>query len=196
VLGDEGGELGRDLIHRLRRGECDEATGRLSLQAVQQAVLGAIVKIESGETVLLIVPDIRRFVVIDALESRQLLRTVPHIGLGVSVRQSATSRAVLPYMTREQQIDLLGRPPDAAMLAQFAETLKRGYSVSDGDVIAGSTNIAAPILEVDGHPVGAVVVSGPSERLTPKHQRRVGAMVLQTARNLSRGVSTPKPAMV
>ena len=151
---------------------------------------------ESGETVLLVVPDMRRFVVIDALESRQLLRTVPHIGLGVSVRQSATSRAVLPYMTREQQIDLLGQPPDAAMLAQFAATLKRGYSVSDGDVIAGSTNVAAPILEVDGRPVGAVVVSGPSERLTTKHQRKVGAMVLQTARSLSRGVRALGPAVV
>jgi len=141
----------------------------------------------SGETVLLVVPDIARFVVIDALESRNMLRTVPQLGLAVPVRRSATSRAVLPYMTREQQKELLGEPPDPRLLAEFANTLKRGYSVSDGDVIAGSTNIAAPILELDGRPVGAVVVSGPSERLPPQRQRKVGAMVLQTARNLSRG---------
>lgn len=140
----------------------------------------------SGETVLLVVPDIRRFIVVDALESRNMLRTVPRIGLEVPVRRSATSRAVLPYMSREQQIDLLGEPPDAPLEAEFAQTLRRGYSVSDGDVIAGSTNIAAPILEVDGRPVGAVVVSGPSDRLTPRQQRKVGAMVSQTARNLSR----------
>jgi DNA-binding IclR family transcriptional regulator len=143
---------------------------------------------ESGETVLLVVPDIRRFVVIDALESRNMLRTVPHLGLGVPVRQSATSRALLPYMTREQQIELLGEAPDARLLAEFATTLKLGYSVSDGDVIDGSTNLAAPILEVDGRPIGAIVVSGPSERLTPKLQRKVGAMVLRTARSLSHGV--------
>lgn len=143
----------------------------------------------SGETVLLVVPDIGRFIVIDALESRNMLRTVPQIGLAVPVRRSATSRAVLPYMTREQQIDLLGESPDTGLLEEFAATLRRGYSVSDGDVIAGSTNIAAPILEVDGRPIGAVVVSGPSDRLTARQQRKVGAMVLQTARNLSRSAA-------
>jgi DNA-binding IclR family transcriptional regulator len=141
----------------------------------------------SGETVLLTVPDIGRFVVIDALESRQMLRTVPHIGLSVPVRGSATSRAVVPYMTRERQIEFLGKAPDARLLADFAATLKSGYSVSVGDVVEGSTNIAAPILEM-GHPIGAVVVSGPSERLIATRHRRVGDMVLQTARGLSRGV--------
>jgi DNA-binding IclR family transcriptional regulator len=149
---------------------------------------------QSGETVLLVVPDIGRFVVVEALESRQMLRTAPKLGLGVPVRQSATSRAMLPYMTRARQVELLGEPPDAGLLAEFTATLKRGYSVSDGDVIAGSTNIAAPILEVDGQPVGAVVVSGPSERLNAKLQRSIGAMVLQTARGLSRGAPLLRPA--
>jgi DNA-binding IclR family transcriptional regulator len=142
---------------------------------------------KSGETVLLAVPDIGRFVVIESLESKQMLRTAPKIGLAVPVRQSATSRAVLPYMTQARQVELLGEPPDAVLLAEFTATLKRGYSVSDGDVVPGSTNIAAPIIEVDGQPVGAVVVSGPSERLSGKLQRNIGAMVLQTARGLSRG---------
>ncbi len=138
------------------------------------------------ETILLVVPDIRRFVVVDAIESRLLLRTVMRIGLEVPARQSSTGRAVLPYMTREQQIELLGEPPDAELLAQFAMTLKRGYSVSDGEVVAGSTNIAAPIFEMDGRPVGAVVVSAPSERLTAKRHKPVGTMVLRTAQSLSR----------
>jgi DNA-binding IclR family transcriptional regulator len=167
--------------------------GRMSndLRQRARAALEAL-RDESGETVLLVVPDIRRFVVVDALESRQLLRTVPNIGLGVPVRRSATSRAILPHMTPEAQIDLLGEPPDAQVLAEFAATLKRGYSISDGDVVAGSTNIAAPILEVDGRPVGAVVVCGPSERLTTKNLRRIGAMVLQTARSLSGSVTALK----
>jgi DNA-binding IclR family transcriptional regulator len=161
---------------------------------LRQRARGALeaLRDESGETVLLVVPDIRRFVVVDALESKQLLRMVPNIGLGVPVRQSASSRAILPHMTPQAQMELLGEPPDAGVLAEFAATLKRGYSVSDGDVVAGSTNIAAAILEVDGRPVGAVVVCGPSERLTTKNQRRIGAMVLQTAGSLSGSVTTVK----
>ena len=141
---------------------------------------------ESGETVLLVVPDIRRFVVIDIFESRQLLRTAPTIGMTVPVRRSATSRAMLPHMSRERQIELLGESPDEALLAEFSATLTMGYSVSDGDVIAGSTNVAAPILDLDGQPAGAVVVSGPSERLGIRRQRSIGALVLRTARGLSR----------
>lgn len=151
----------------------------------------------SGETVLLSVPDIRRFVVIDALESRHMLRTVPQIGLSVPVRGSATSRAILPYMTREQQTEFLGKPPDARLLADFEVTLESGYSISEGDVVEGSTNIAAAILEM-GQPVGAVVVSGPSERLTAMRHRKIGDMVLQTARGLSRdgaGVSIQETSL-
>ena len=144
---------------------------------------------ESGETVLLTVPDMHRFVVIDALESRQLLRTVPHIGLAVPIRGSATSRAILPYMSPEQQIELLGELPDAALLDEFAATLKRGYSISEGDVADGSTNIAAPIFELDGDPAGAVVISAPSERLTSDRHASIGAMASRAARELSRGVA-------
>ena len=148
---------------------------------------------ETGETVLLAVPDVHHFVIIDAIESRQLLRTVPHIGLTVPARGSATSRAVLPHMTNAQQIAFLGEPPDATLMADFSATLKRGYSISDGDVVAGSTNVAAPILEIDGRPAGAVVISGPSERLNPKIHARIGAMVAQAARNLSRSVPVAQP---
>jgi DNA-binding IclR family transcriptional regulator len=167
--------------------------GSNDLRQRARSVLEAL-RDECGETVLLTVPDIHRFVVIDAVESRQLLRTVPHIGLTVPVRGSATSRAILPYMSRAQQIELLGGPPEASLLADFAATLEHGYSVNDGDVVEGSTNIAAPILELDGYPVGAVVVSAPSERLSSNHHARIGAIVLQAARGLSHSVPAPRPA--
>ena len=46
-------------------------------------------------------------------------------------------------------------------------------------------HIGAPVFEADGRPVGAILVTGPGERL--QDHRRVGAMVLATARGLSRG---------
>lgn len=150
-----------------------------------RAVLEAL-RDESQETVLLIVPDIRRFVVIDAFESLQLLRTVPRVGLSVPVRGSASSRAVLAYMSSEKQVALLGEATDASLRHEFEVTRQRGYAISDGDVVQGSTNIAAPIFEADGQPIAAVVVSAPSERLTPKQHAKMGAMVLAAARDLSR----------
>jgi DNA-binding IclR family transcriptional regulator len=161
------------------------ALGSNDLRLRARSALEAL-RDKSGESVLLTVPEIGRFVVVDVVESRRMLRTVPSIGMAVPVRRSASSRAILPYMSREQQSDLLGCKPDPRLLQDFAATIDRGYSISSGDVIEGSTNIAAPILEIDGRPAGAVVVSAPSERLTMADHARVGAMVLETAKSLSR----------
>jgi len=141
---------------------------------------------ESGETVLLTAQDMLGFVVIEAVESRHTLRTVPHIGMAVPARGSATARAMLPYMSEERQIQLLGKPPEAALLNLFALTRKRGYAVSEGEVTAGATTIAAPILEMDGHPSAAIAVSAPSARLPASSHGRIGAMVCRAARGLSR----------
>jgi IclR family acetate operon transcriptional repressor len=116
-----------------------------------------------------------------------MLRLAPSIGMTVPVRGSATSRAVLPYLQREEQIEILGAPPDGELLNHFSQTRERGYSISDGDVVAGSTSLAAPIFEMDGRPVGAVVLTAPSERIGPATHAKFGAMVLKTARALSRG---------
>jgi DNA-binding IclR family transcriptional regulator len=142
---------------------------------------------ECGETVLLTVQDMLGFVVIEAIESRHMLRTVPHIGMAVPVRGSATARAMMPYMTEERQTQLLGNRPDAALLEEFAVTRKRGFSVSDGEVTTGATTIAAPILEVDGRPSAAIAVSAPSGRMAASKHATIGAMVRRAARKLSRG---------
>lgn len=155
---------------------------------LRQRVRGTLEALRDAteETVLLTVPDVRRFVVIDAAESRHVLRTVHRIGVDVPVNGSATGRAILPYMSPEQQCEFLGGPPNARLLAELAETRKRGYAVSIGGVLEGSTNIAAPILESEGHPIGAMVVSGPSERLPVKRHAKIGQTVLEAVRSLSR----------
>lgn len=158
-----------------------------SMNDLRQHARGALeaLRRETDETVYLMVPDVRRFIVIDALESRHLLRMVPPIGMVAPVRESATGRAVLAHMSIEEQTEWLGAPPDPEMLDHFAATRARGYSISDGDIVAGSVTLAAPILGFDGRPVGAVVVTGPAERVTPGRRDAIGAAVAQTARNLS-----------
>ncbi len=147
---------------------------------------------ETGESVLLNVPERGRFIVLDVLESRHYLRVVPEVGMVVGTIGSATGRAILPYMRRERQIEFLGGAPNAAQLEEFAITVARGYAISIGEVVAGSTNLAAPIFEVDSQPVGAVLVSAPSDRVGPEDYRRIGLMVSETAHKLSRGPA-PRP---
>ena len=75
------------------------------------------------------------------LESPQHLRIAASIGMIVPAKGSATARAILPYMSRQEQIAYIGAPPDAAMLEGFAATVVRGYSLSHRDVVK-----ARPIL--------------------------------------------------
>jgi IclR family acetate operon transcriptional repressor len=144
---------------------------------------------ETGESVILNVPERGQFVVCEVLESRQYLRIVPAVGMVVQARGSATGRALLPYMSEQVQLEFLGAVPDAAMRKEFAATVARGYSISSGELAEGSTNLAAPIFEADGRPVGVVLVSAPSDRLTPDQYPRIGALVVATARKLSRGLA-------
>jgi len=143
---------------------------------------------DTGETVLLVVLEGQRFVIADVVESRQVLRLVPQIGTPVQARDTATARAVLPYLDDAQQAVLLGAEPDADSRAAFEATRRRAYAVSDGEINPAASNIAAPIFELDGAPVGAIVVLGPRERLTPALHATVGAKVLAAARELSRAV--------
>lgn len=142
---------------------------------------------ETGESVLLIVPDDRKFIVMDVLESPHYVRTAPPVGLVVPAKASATAWAMLPYMSAEQRLEFVGEALNDTIAEELSQTVRRGYAISRGDVFAGSTNIAAPIFERDGRPVGAVLISVPNDRAGPNEEARLGNMVLATARRLSRG---------
>lgn len=142
---------------------------------------------DTGETAFLAIPDVARFVVIEMVESPHALRMASRVGQVILPQDSATGRAFLPYAAEGRQAAMLGRAPSAADLAEFAATRARGYGLSAGDVMPGATNLGAAIFDSRGAPAAALVVSGPSERLTPARHEAVGAMVARSAASLSRG---------
>lgn len=147
---------------------------------------------KTNETVLLNVPDGGQFIVIDVFESPHHVRSSVPVGFVVPTTASATAWAILPYMTPLQQKDYLTGEPDESLLQQFDKTIERGFSVSRGDVFAGSNNVAAPIFEMDGRPIGAVLISVPNDRAGPEEVETLGQLVRETAQRLSRGTA---PAM-
>jgi IclR family acetate operon transcriptional repressor len=142
---------------------------------------------ETGETVFLAIPDVSRFVVIETAESSHTLRMASRVGQVIGPRESATGRAFLPYVDAARQAAMLGHAPDEKDLAEFAATRARGFGLSAGDVMPGATNLAAVIFGAQAEPVAALVVSGPSERLTPERHAEIGALVARHAATLSRG---------
>lgn len=142
---------------------------------------------DSGETVLLTVPDIRSFVVVDVIESRQMLRMVPPPGTVVCAHNTATGRATLPFMGSERQAELLGAAPTEALLESFELTKQRGYAVSVGEINIAATNIAAPIFDFEGQIAGAAVICAPKERLTEANLEPIAKMVVRAAQEISQG---------
>ena len=140
----------------------------------------------TNETVLLVLPDVHSFVVADVIESRQILRVVLQVGNTVNAKKTATGRALLPFLDPGRQVQLLGSEPDRQLLESFAQTRARGYAISEGEVNPATTNLAAPIFDFHEQPVGAVVVSGPRERLTRSVNKTIAEKLVRTARELSR----------
>ena len=149
---------------------------------------------ETGESVFLAVPDRERLVTIDVLESTQLVRTVPYVGMIIPPRDSAAGHAVLAHMTADRQVQLLGHVPDAALLDALSAVRKQGYSVSDGAVVLGSTNIGGAIRDAGGHPIAAIVVCALSERMPPEARSRTGKLVRDAVERLSEVATGGRPA--
>lgn len=136
----------------------------------------------TGETVYLTLPYQNHFIVVDALESQHMLRVVPSIGMNVPLEGSATAKAYLAFLAPAAAEALLGAPPTAAQLAEFARTRERGYALNDGDLLPGSVAIAAPVLTGPHQPVGALVLTGPSERITPARLHEIGVALREAGR--------------
>lgn len=141
---------------------------------------------QTGETATFNELDGSRLVVSQVAESPQALRMVPRIGTIVPARPSATGRILLSFLSRPRQTELLGAPPDSAFLGLLDTCRAQGYAASS-EVNAPSMTIAAPVLEVDGRPIGVVAISGPAERMPPDNHPRLAEPVCQAASLLSRG---------
>lgn len=141
---------------------------------------------QTNETAFLAIPDVTRFVVIEVAESHHALRMATRIGEVIPPRQSATGRAVLPYLDSERQAAMLGREPGKPEKAEFTATRARGFALSAGDVMPGATNLAAAVFDANGQPMGAIAISGPSERLTADRHMGLGKLVSLAAQKLSR----------
>jgi IclR family acetate operon transcriptional repressor len=144
---------------------------------------------ETGETAVLTLTDIRNFIVADTAPSPHVLSASPSIGSIAPPRDSATARAVLPYLSPQRQIEILGAPPDTELQDAFEATRRLGYAMIVDGPTEGVTSIAAPIFEIDGRPVGAMVAAGPTERLSDDRREKAAALVVAAARNLSRGAT-------
>jgi IclR family transcriptional regulator, acetate operon repressor len=166
------------------------AERRSGLRTRARPVLEAL-RDETGETTLLAVADRSTIVVVDVVESGQLVRTAPHVGLVVDGPTSAAGRAILAHMDEADLVAFLGRPVDTALSALLARERARGWSLNDRAVAPGASAVGAAVLGSDGGPIGSITISAPASRLPRAAQRAWGERVRVVARELSEPTAHP-----
>ncbi len=131
------------------------------------------------------------------------------VGASIPWNASALGKAIVAYLEPERRSALLagslqrltGRTitDPTALGAALDEVLETGFATEEQEGIVGEAEIAAPIFDHRGAPVGAIGIAGPVERLLPDGpDEQLVAAVKQAARSLSRemgaGRGTPRAA--
>lgn len=119
------------------------------------------------------------------------------VGASIPWHACALGKAIAAYLEEEHRLELLEQDLarltgktvcDPTVLArELAQVARRGVAVEDQEAIVGEAEIAAPVFNQVGIPVGAIGVAGPVERLLDEGPAaEVVAAVRDTARSLSR----------
>ncbi|CAN5356870.1 IclR family transcriptional regulator [soil metagenome] len=133
----------------------------------------------------------------ERIDCRQAIRYVIEPGQVSPLYAGAAGRAILSGMPPAdadrymQSIALSAVTPqtvtDRAKLDSYlAEDRARGYSVSDGERVAGGHGVASPVFRADGYCVASILWTCPSSRFDESRVPEFGAAVAEAAAELSR----------
>jgi IclR family pca regulon transcriptional regulator len=149
------------------------AIGRMDLHAVARPILRSLVS-RINEAASLAVLDGADAVYVERVQfGLGRLGVTQRIGSRVPAYCTAVGHAILAhYSVQERQRVLKLRervkltPNTPVSVADIEARLKqvraKGYALSDQDTVLGVRVLAAPVLDPDGHPWGAVSVAAPS----------------------------------
>jgi DNA-binding IclR family transcriptional regulator len=128
------------------------------------------------------------------------------VGASIPWHACALGKAIVAYLDEDERAALLaddlptltGRTltdPDR-LREGLAAIVREGVAFEDQEAIVGEGEIAAPVFDHRGHPVGAVGVVGPVERLVGDGEAAatLSTAVRETARGLSRDMGAGRVA--
>jgi DNA-binding IclR family transcriptional regulator len=135
-------------------------------------------------------------VTVAMLESPEPVRVSLPRSRRVPYNFGAYGKALLAFMDADTMERLLRAHPPRALttrtpvarerLREALEVVRRrGFAFSDGEAIAGTRAVAAPVRDHHGRPVGALGVSFPNAEATRAHVQSLGRLARDVAARLS-----------
>ncbi|HQV57676.1 MAG TPA: IclR family transcriptional regulator [Ilumatobacteraceae bacterium] len=138
---------------------------------------------ETGETIVLAVRDGKRIAIIDVVESTQLVRTAPHVGMIIPADTTAGGQAILAALPDTERRALLGGPLDDRLTDELNQANRVGYTVNVR--WSGSSSVGAAVVDATGSVLGSLAISAPAERLPAALQRRYGKALAERCRQIA-----------
>ncbi|MEB8326566.1 IclR family transcriptional regulator [Dietzia kunjamensis] len=139
----------------------------------------------TGETVHLSLLDGPTLVVADVAESSQIVRTALPIGQIHPLETSAAGRVIMSHLSPAERRDRAASPDKLLPDVEFEEIRQLGWASNTGAVLEGSNSVGAAVLDLDGAPVGAIVISAPATRLPEEKCAEYGTALLAATAQLT-----------
>lgn len=151
---------------------------------------------EFHETVNLGALEEDHVVYVEVLESHHLLRVVPSVGSRAPLHATSLGKAVAAFLPVEQVMSMLGKDPlkrftdntittVTAFLSELESIRERGYAIDNDEETLLCTCIAAPVFDSKDRVVGAVSVSVPSSRISPRRIDQIGSRLKEVSWTVS-----------
>jgi DNA-binding IclR family transcriptional regulator len=136
-------------------------------------------------------------VYIDQVTPPRDIKMVVPLGSSFPLHAGGSSKALLAFLSREEQEAYLAMPLDALtpltvtspaqLRRELASIRARGYAVTMGERQTGAGAVAAPVLGADGRPLAAMSICGPVERFRDNVDE-AARLLLDETRNISQQV--------
>ncbi|WP_380678221.1 IclR family transcriptional regulator [Salinigranum sp. GCM10025319] len=131
---------------------------------------------ETGELANLLIEEHGRGTYLQRVRGENAVQVEAHVGTRVSLHSTALGKAILAFMPRERVEEIVDRhgleqptPKTVSSREELYDDLEEiresRYALDDEERLKGLRCVAAPILSNDDRVLGAVSVSGPSNRI-------------------------------
>ena len=149
---------------------------------------------ETGEKIWCIVEEAGRGIHLFGATGDGSVRTDAREGTRTYLHQHAAGKAILAHLPEERVheiCDRYGLPAKTPrtitdreeLLEALREVRDRGFALNHGESVLKLNAVGAPITDGEGRPLGAISISGPSNRLSGEYLRETLATRLLGAVN-------------
>lgn len=177
--------------------------GRTSLVEQSRSVMQSVVS-QTGETANLAIVDGAEVVFLSQVETHEPIRAFFRPGTRGPVHTSGIGKALLAFFPQQRINEILKQTQlkaftdrtitdEAALLAELARIREQGWSVDDEERNMGMRCIAAPIFNSFGEAIAGLSISGPSVRVAPEQDVRLGELIKSAAHEVTKAVGGRLP---